>query len=234
MKNMKLLLGSMLLGISGLVIAAGGTLKVTNRSGYNVKVYVGSRNTNESDAYISYPGMTGASRKSFGDARKDNGAFVSPNVTTSVVYAHGPRVIIVDFFGVDSKVFKTVAFPFGELNSEIYILGGKDPVIGDITPSVAYWNNDAVATLFTMNVKNSTDNRFGSGQPRDTNSDTQPVKLFPTGKLVGDKDGNLTAEQEAAITPKADDIAKVWNYNNMSHAGLMVCMYDTDLKPAVK
>lgn len=202
MKNIKFLITSALITFTGVSLASA-NLKVTNKSDTSVKVYVGCRNTQETDPYYTTVGFK-ASAKSLADARASNAAtIIAPNSSVSIPYAHSPRGIIVDFLNSSSNsISKTISFPFAETNSEIYVLGGTDATLGAIAQSVAYWNNDAVKTV------------------------------FPSGLVGSNSDGTLSSAQISTITPDYTDV-KAWNYNVASHANLMLTMYDQDLQPKV-
>ena len=206
MKHKKVLFMLLSMSYAGLVVAGGGTLKITNKlvpsnaiTGY-VRVYVGCRDDSETDNYIAALGING-SFSSLEKARNGSSTLIEPGDVVSLPYGHGPRGIFVDFLDGNAAIASTISFPFGEVNSEIYILGGADTQLGDVKVSVAYWNLDAVKAK------------------------------FPNG-LVGDANGNLTADQLALLTPASTD-AKAWNYNARDHVGLMVTMYDQNLSPKI-
>lgn len=147
MKNIKKIFICVLLSSSSFLMSETGALRITNRSTTNVRVYVGCRNTQETDNFIAALGVKGH-KSSLKNARESNSTIITPGNIYSLPYGHAPRGIFVDFLDANGAISSTISFPFGETNSEIYILGGTDSVLGTIAQSVAYWNLDAVKAKF--------------------------------------------------------------------------------------
>lgn len=201
MQNIKKICTFILLNFSTFLMLDASVLKFTNKSSSSIRVYVGYRKDSANDANYAVWALTKVFN-TIANARASNAPIIKSGDVGTISYGSGPRGIIVDFLDANGAVTSTIAFPFGETNSEIYILGGLDPKLGTIAQSVAYFNNDAIKAK------------------------------FPNG-LVGDANGNLTADQLALLTPASTD-PKSWDYNNRDHTGLMVCMYSKDLAPKVQ
>lgn len=145
-----------LLSVTGLIYADQDlTLKVTNKSEFDITVYVASRNTSHNTPVYSFNNQADRTKTEGTDkysdiASKQQSMKIKPNTVANIRYTQDPRGVTVGFFTTtDGTISKTINFPLYERNSEIIVEGKID---GSVAQSVALWNNTLLKASFPVGL----------------------------------------------------------------------------------
>jgi hypothetical protein len=156
------------------------TLKVTNKSDFDITVYVANRNSNHDTPVYSFNNQTDRTKTQstdkFGDiASKQQAMKITPNIVANIKYIQDPRGVTVGFFAADgTTISQTINLPLYERNSEIIVEGKAD---GSVVQSVALWNNTLLKASFPAGLTVDANNAVVNANSITTGTDSKTNML---------------------------------------------------------